>query len=133
MNFQYFSIKIKIFQTFCESQTASCLAQIIQASQFHPHPLSRPDKMFFCLCNKNFLMEIYRNIRTFVAFQVLLEYNSRASRKGAPKVFFSETNQKNLKMCKVRKVFASSDYIFSNAQWVEVCKMRLFKQNCILK
>ena len=46
-----------------------------------------PDKNFLRLCNKNFLMDIYRNIQTF-AFQVLPECSFRASRNDAVQMCF---------------------------------------------
>ena len=56
--FQKISIKMKNCKTFYETQTASCLKEIIQP----PQPLIRLDKIF-SLWNKNFLeryTEIYR-------------------------------------------------------------------------
>ena len=50
------SIKMKNFKTFYESQTATCLKEIIQLP---------PDRSFLRLWNKNFRTEIYRNIQIF--------------------------------------------------------------------
>ena len=58
VEFQKISIKMKNCKTFYETQTASCLKEIIQP----PQPLIRLDKIF-SLWNKNFLeryTEIYR-------------------------------------------------------------------------
>ena len=59
VEFQKISIKMKNCKTFYETQTASCLKEIIQP----PQPPIPPDKILIRLWNKNFLeryTEIYR-------------------------------------------------------------------------
>ena len=92
------------FKTFWESQTASCLKEIIQPP---------PDKNFLCLWNKNSPTEIYRNMQTS-AFQLLRECSSWACRNGAVQMFFSDTNQKHVFGC-IADVH--------NVEWVKVWKM----------
>ena len=55
-----------------------------------------PNETSLRLWNKNFRVEIYRNIRTF-AFQVLGECSSWSSRNDAVQMFFSDTDQKHQK------------------------------------
>ena len=86
------SIKIKNFKTFCETQEASCLKEIIQLPPTTQPP---PYKILLHLWNKSFLKEIYSIIQTF-AFKVLHECNSWASRNGAVQIFFLTPNKNML-------------------------------------
>ena len=53
------SVKMKNCKIFYEGQTASRVSEIIQPLS---HPSPQPDKILLRLWNKNFIMEIYRNI-----------------------------------------------------------------------
>ena len=79
---------MKNCKTFYETQTASCLKEIIQPP---PTPIT-PDKILLHLWNKSFLREIYRNIQTF-AFKVLQESSSWASGNGAVQMIFLTPNR----------------------------------------
>ena len=106
--------QMKNLKAFCEAQTASHLKEIIQPSQ---------NKSFLRLWNKHFLTEIYRNIDTF-AFQVLRKCSSWAS--FPVKMFFltPTTYMFAGKFVKwVMFLVVLRKYIFSNAEWVELCKM----------
>ena len=92
---------MKKCKTFYETQTVSCLKEIVQPPQYPTYPPS--DKILLRLWNKNILAEIYRNIQT-LAFKVLQECSSLASRNDA---VFSDTKHKHVcwKIFKVGKVF----------------------------
>ena len=72
-------IKRNNSKAFCETQTASRLKEVIQQI--------KPDKSLLLLWNKNFLRKIYGNI-LIIAFKVLQECISWASRNDAAPVFF---------------------------------------------
>ena len=124
LEFQKNSIKMKNYKTFYETQTASCLKEIIQLPpQSSTHPPS--DKILLPLWNKNFLTEIYRNIQMF-AFKVLRECSSLASRNGGAKMFFLTPNRNIF----ARKFVESErflivlwEHIIFNVKWVEIRKM----------
>ena len=95
---------MKNCKTFYEAQTASRLKEIIQS------PSTQPLRLW----NKNFLTEIYRNIRTF-AFKVLQMCSSWASRNGAVQTIFADIKQKHVywRISKVRQVFGCVAGAFS--------------------
>ena len=96
-----FSIKTKNCKALYEVQIASRLKEIFQPPPTNPSP----DKILLCLWNKNFIMEIYRNIQAFT-FKVFQECGSWVSRNDTVQILFLAPN-KNVcwKICKIRKGF----------------------------
>ena len=123
LEFQKIQIKMKKCKTFYETQTVSCLKEIVQPPQYPTYPPS--DKILLRLWNKNILAEIYRNIQT-LAFTVLQECSSLASRNDAAQMFFLTPNinmfaGKFLKSERFLNVLR--EHIIFNVKWVEVGKM----------
>ena len=106
VEFSKISIKLKNFKTFYKHKQRSAWKKLLNPP---------PGKGFLCLWNKNFWMEIYRNLQTF-AFQVLRECSSWASRNGAVQILF---------LTPARNMFLAVlwEYIFNNVEWVEAPKM----------
>ena len=98
---------------------------------------AKPNKSFLHLWNKNFLMEIFRNIQIF-AFQVLQECSSRSSRNGAVQMLFLTPS---------RKMFAGTFFYYILNFWLFykslfftmlsefrfVKRVRFFEGNCVVK
>ena len=106
VEFRKISIKMKNCKPFYESQTTSCLKEVIEPPPPPHTPPIPTDKILLLLSNKNFLREIYINIQTF-AIKVLLESSSWASGNGAVQMFFLTPNRNMFsgKICKLRKAF----------------------------
>ena len=109
---------MKNCKTLHEVQTASHLKEVIQS----PPNLHPSDKTLLRLWNKNFLTEIYRNIKTF-AIKVLQECGSWESRNGAVQIFFL-TPKRNMCAPKIAKSERFSavllEHINFNVKCVEV-------------
>ena len=117
VEFSKISIKLKNFKTFYKHKQRSAWKKLLNPP---------PGKGFLCLWNKNFWMEIYRNLQTF-AFQVLRECSSWASRNGAVQILF---------LTPARNMFLAVlwEYIFNNVEWVRLLKwVRSLEQYCIVK
>ena len=109
---------------------------------FSPHP---PNKNFLCICDKNFLMEICRNIQTF-AFQVLWKCSFWVHRNCKVQVFYLTPTRDRFsgKFVKwVKFLVVMLEYIFyvffiltygcyNITRWGEVCKMNFLGENCIV-
>ena len=85
-----------------------------------------------CLCNKNFLKEICRNIQTY-AFNVLPKCSFGVHRNSAEQVFYLTLTRdmfsgKFVKWARFLAVLL--EYIFYNIEWVEAFKMKFFERNC---
>ena len=86
VEFPKISVKIKNFKTFYETQTASHLKEIIQPPN---HPLPSPLILEEKFSYENIQEDIYKNINTFACkCEVLREYSSWSSRKGAVQMLF---------------------------------------------
>ena len=86
------SIEMKNGKTFYEGLIVTRVKEIIQPLH---HPSPQPDNILLRLWDKNFLMEIYRNIKTF-AFKELQEGSSWASTNDEVQIFFLTPNRKML-------------------------------------
>ena len=98
---------------------------------FSPQP---PNKNFLCVCNKKFLMEICRNIKTF-AFQVLWKCIFWVHRNGAVQVFYLTPTRNSFpgKFVKwVRFLAMLLEYILYNVELSKVCRMKFFEKNFIV-
>ena len=88
MNFQKFQLKWKIVKHFARPKQRTALKKLFSLPPSH----LPPDKTLLRLWNKNFVKEIYRNIKAF-AFKVLQECSSWASINGAVQIFFLAPNR----------------------------------------
>ena len=117
------SMKMKHRKTFYEAQTASRIWEVIAPL---PHPCHQPDKILLRLCNKNSIMEMYRNMHTFI-FKVLEECSSWASRNDAVQMFYLAPKSKMLagKFVKwERFLVALWKHDIFNVKLVDILKMR---------
>ena len=85
-----------------------------------------------CLCNKNFLKEICRNMQTY-AFNVLPKCSFRVHKNSAEQVLYLALTRdmfsgKFVKWARFLAVLL--EHIFYNIGWVEIFKMKFFERNC---
>ena len=129
VEFSEISIKMKNCKTFYEAQKVSHLKEIIQ-------PSPNPPPTIYCLWNKHFFTEIYRNMQTF-AFKVFQECSSWPSRNGAMQMFFLIPNRNmfTTKFVKSERfLVVLQEHIIFDVKPVEVHKMsEIFWANCIVK
>ena len=123
--------KMKNCRTCYETQTVSRLLEIIPPS---PNPPSS-DKMLLRLWKKKILVEIYRNMQTFV-FKVPQKCSSWASRNGAVQIF-SLTLSRNISAGKYLKserfLAVLREHVFSMSSELRFAKsVRSLAENCIV-
>ena len=99
-------------------------------------PTHPPSDKISRLWNKNFLTNIYRNIRTF-PFKVFQECSYGTSRNSAVQIIFFDTKQKHVwwNIYKGRKVFGcvAWAYYFQCHVLRFIKRVMFFEWNCIVK